>query len=103
MVSCSNEFSNFDQVGYFKNDRMREYTYFVEKPNKEMIKKFFSKQIKGNKGNSRILRIKIFDNRANTPDVTLKVYYPKSSDPYLYASMWHNPHNGKNEIKHHKQ
>lgn len=93
--------AEFEQVGYFKSERMRGFTFFVPKPNKADIRAFCQKK-KSTFPSGRILKIHFFDDRANTPDVTLKYYFPEWSDPYLVADYFFNPFNGKQGLKIHK-
>ena len=93
--------SEFQQVGYFKSDKMRGFTFFVVNPNKQDIDTFCQKK-KATFPSGRILKIHFFDDRANTPDVTLKYYFPESSDTCLVADYFFNPFNGKQGLKVHK-
>jgi hypothetical protein len=93
--------SEFQQVGYFKSDKMRGFTFFVTNPNKKDIGAFCQKK-KAALPSGRILKIHFFDDRANTPDVTLKYDFPESSDAYLVADYFFNPFNGKQGLKVHK-
>ena len=92
--------AKFERVGYFKSDGMRGFTYFVENPNKKDIKDFCEKTRQAHY--DRILKIHFFDLRSQTPDVTLKYEFPKSSDDYLIADYLGNPHTKKVQLKFHK-
>ena len=90
--------TEFEQVGYFKSKGMRGFTFFVTNPNKQDIEAFCQKK-KSAFPSGRVLKIHFFDDRANTPDVTLKYYFPESSDAYLVADYFFNPFNGRQELK----
>ena len=93
--------TEFKQVGYFKSKRMRGFTFFVTNPNKQDIEAFCQKK-KSAFPSGRVLKIHFFDDQANTPDVTLKYYFPESSDAYLVADYFFNPFNGRQGLKVHK-
>lgn len=94
--------SEFDQVGYFKSDKMRGMTYYVNNPNKEDIKAFCQTQL-AKLPEGRILKIHFYDDRENTPNVSLKYFFPESSVPSLVADFANNPFNGSNELNFHKE
>lgn len=93
--------TEFVQVGYFKDDSLRGFTYFVTNPNKQDIQAFCEQQQAAYPSN-RILKIHFFDNLQYTPDVTSDYYFPESSDPYLMADYFSNPFNGEQGLKFHK-
>lgn len=93
--------SQFERVGYFKTGKLRGFTFYVAHANKEDIQAFCAKQ-KQSYSTGRVLKIHLFDNREHTPDVTHKYYFPESSDQYLVADYFHNPFNGKEGLKWHK-
>ncbi len=95
------EHTEFEQVGYFKSAGLRGFTFFVTDPNKQDIEAFCQKQ-KLAFPSGTVLKIHFFDDRANTPDVTLKYYFPESSNAYLVADYFFNPFNGKQGLKVHK-
>jgi len=95
------EDEEFEQVGYFKTKGMRGFTFFVKNPNKQDIEAFCQKK-KAEFPSGRLLKIHFFDDRANTPDVTLEYYFPESSNAYLVADYFFNPFNGKQGLKVHK-
>lgn len=101
---ATDENSQFEQVGYFKTKKMRGFTFYVKNPTSKSIKSFCVKmKDRYQEGKNRILKIHFFDNKANTPDVTLKYYFPESSDKYLIADYWNNPFNGKSRLTFHKK
>ena len=93
--------TGFEQVGYFKTDNLRGFTFFVRNPNKQDIQSFCQKK-KSTFPTGRILKIHFFDDRANIPNVTMKYYFPESSDQYLVADYFFNPFNNKQGLKIHK-
>ena len=93
--------TEFEQVGYFKSDTLRGFTFFVKNSNKQDIQTF-CEQKKAQFPSGRILKIHFFDNRQYTPDVTLDYYFPESSDPYLVADCFFNPFNKEQDLKFHK-
>jgi hypothetical protein len=100
---ASNSSDQIEQVGYFKSDRLRGFTCYVKNPTKRGIKAYCEKMKKQYQGlKNRILQIHFFDNRANTPDVTLKYYFPRSSNKYLVADYTHNPFNNHEGLGFHK-
>jgi hypothetical protein len=96
--------AKFERVGDFGGNNsggLRGLTYYVTNPNRQDIEAF-CKEMTSSVGSGRILKIHFFDDRANTPDVTLNYYFPESSDPYLIADYFHNPFNGQQGLKVHK-
>lgn len=94
--------SEFEQIGYFKSDKMRGFTFFVTGPNKQDIEEFCQKK-KERFSSGRILKIHFFDDRANTPEVSARYYFPESSDAHLVADYFFNPFNRKQGLKIHKK
>lgn len=97
--------TQFEQVGYFKNDKLRGFTYFIGKPSKKGIQAFCERE-KGNYQSSshpRVLTIHFYDNRANTPDITGGYSFPNSCQKYLVADYSHNPFNDKAGLNFHKK
>ena len=93
--------TEFEQVGYFKSNGMRGFTFFVTNPNKQDVGAFCQEK-KATFPSGRVLKVHFFDDRANTPDVTLKYYFPESSDAALVADYFFNPFNGKQGLIVHK-
>jgi len=100
---------DFSQVGLFETDGMRGFTIYVPNPKKSEIRAFCDKMkrqyIDGDR-RKRILKIHFYDNRAHTPNVSSRYYFPDSSAPYLVADYLNNPHygmNGLSRLNFHKQ
>ena len=93
--------TEFHLVGYYKVDKMRGLTFFVTNPNRDDIEAFCQEK-KATLPGGRLLKIHFFDDRANTPDVTLKYDFPESSNAYLVADYYSNPFNGTQDLKLHK-
>ena len=95
--------TEFEQVGYYKNKKMRGFTYYVKNPIKEQIRRFCVKMVRRyQEGRNRILKIHFFDNKNYTPDVTLRYYFSESSDKYLIGDFFDNPFNNESGLTFHK-
>lgn len=93
--------TKFEQIGYFQSDKLRGFTYFIDKPNLNDIGRFCEEQ-KNKYTKNRVLKIHFYDDLNHTPDITLNYYFPESSEPYLIADYFFNPFNGKEGLKIHK-
>ncbi|MCC6488305.1 MAG: hypothetical protein IT364_12475 [Candidatus Hydrogenedentes bacterium] len=105
-IGCSQTASidgkaKFEQVGYFKSETMRGLTFYLESPNKQDIEAFCKRQ-KEQLGQGRSLKIHFYDDRAATPDVTLKYEFPDSSQSALIAEYFSNPANSQDGLEFHK-
>lgn len=96
-------FKRFQQVGYFKSDGLRGFTYYVAGANRKDIAAFCAKErksyedLRGPRGH-RTLKIHFFDDRNHTPDVSLKYYFPDSCHSHMVADYFHNPNNGAERL-----
>ncbi len=96
----------FHLVGYFKNDAMRGFTYYVKNPTRKDIEKFCAEEKKtyiDRMSRKRLLLIAFFDNRSATPDVTGKWYLPDRCHKYMVAFYSYNPFNYSESLDFYRQ
>lgn len=97
--------ATFEQIGYFKSDGMRAFTFYGDNLNKKDIDSFMAEIWKtyGELTPPRALSIRIYDARSHTPDISGKIDYPPEDEPYLIVSFFNNPFNGFKEYKFYKE
>jgi hypothetical protein len=111
MSTCSHkqeDDTRFIQVGRFESEKLEGFTYYVENPTKKAISSLCSKKKERDVDDDeekRLVKIGFFDDRDNTPNVTVTWTYdwPESASQHLVAECFHDPFTDESGLEFHKE